>query len=221
MPENRTDKKALLKILVTAGPTLEPIDPVRYISNRSTGEAGYAIARAAEARGFEVCLITGPVSLVAPQGVETVKVTTAIEMRDRVMERVEKYDCLIMAAAVCDFRPEKEEENKIKKTEELTLRLTKNPDILSEVGTREGLIKVGFALETEKLEENASAKLKAKDLDLIVVNAKTPENDPFGPEKAGGFEYAIIDRECKKTEFTGLSKEQIAEEIISRVANLR
>ena len=220
MQDNTKNKKILPKILITAGPTREPIDPVRYISNCSTGEAGYAIARAARARGFGVCLVSGPVSLGAPEGVETVRVTTASEMRDRVTERLGQCGCLVMAAAVCDFRPEKEEKNKIKKSEELVLRLKKTPDILKEVGKRDGLVKVGFALETDNVIENAAAKLKAKELDMIIVNAKTPRNDPFGADKKGGFEYTIIDRNGNKTELKGVSKEEMAETVVGRIQEM-
>jgi phosphopantothenoylcysteine decarboxylase/phosphopantothenate--cysteine ligase len=167
-----------------------------------------------------VLLVSGPVSLEAPEGVETVKVTTASEMKDRVIERVGQCGCIVMAAAVCDFRPEQEQKNKIKKSEELTLRLKKTPDILKEVGKREGLVKVGFALETDKVLENAGAKLKAKELDMIIVNAKTPQNDPFGADRKGGFEYVIIDKGGGKTELKGVSKEEMAEEVISRIQDL-
>ena len=159
-------KHAKKKVVVTAGPTVEPIDPVRFFSNFSTGEMGYQIAKACCDAGFETCLITGPVNVTPPRGVKLVRVNTAREMRTSVLREIKGATCLIMAAAVCDFRPEKVSAAKIKKTGSLTLRLVKNPDILSDVGQRKGLIKIGFALETDRAAANAAGKLKAKKLDL-------------------------------------------------------
>jgi phosphopantothenoylcysteine decarboxylase/phosphopantothenate--cysteine ligase len=206
------------RILVTAGPTIEPLDPVRFISNYSTGTMGYEIAREAVRKGHDTCLVTGPVQLSPPAGVEVVRTQTALEMRDRVMERVEKYDCVVMAAAVCDFRPEERKKDKIKKQEKMTLELVKNPDILTEVGKKEGLVKVGFALETGAgWLENAKEKLQAKNLDLIVTNVKEGARDPFGP---GDKDFTIIDREGNAKELKGASKEQCAEIILSEVERL-
>ncbi|RKY42133.1 MAG: hypothetical protein DRP85_03720 [Candidatus Makaraimicrobium thalassicum] len=205
------------KILVTAGPTIEPLDPVRYISNYSTGMMGYEIAAECAERGFDVCLISGPVNLSPPAGVETVGVKTAGEMRDRVVERVSECDCLIMAAAVCDFRPEKEKKHKIKKKETLSVRFVKNTDILLEVGKREGLVKVGFALESENPVENGQNKLKAKSLDMIIINKKDTETDPFGP---GEKEYILIDAGGNIKRFEELTKRQMAGVIIGEVEAL-
>ena len=196
------------KILITAGPTIEPLDPVRYISNYSTGTMGYEIAAKGKEKGFDVCLVSGPVSLSAPSGVEVVSVVTALEMKDRTIERIDEYDCLIMTAAVCDFRPEKSEQHKIKKQEALNLRLVKNPDILSEIGCRDDLIKVGFALETENPIENGKNKLKAKKLDMIIINTKDEEKDPFGE---GEKEYAMVNKAGNVREFKALTKKQMAE----------
>ena len=202
------------KILVTAGPTREPLDPVRYISNRSTGIMGYKIAAEGKRRGFEVCLVSGPVRLSSPPGVEVLNVTTAREMRDKVFERVDEYDCVIMAAAVCDFRPEKNEKQKIKKQKTRALRLVKNPDILSEIGRRKGLVKVGFALETENPLENAKSKLKAKDLDLIIINAIDSVSDPFG---SGTARYTLLDSSGNIREIERSTKKRMAEIIIREV----
>ncbi len=217
MHEHEGQKKGperVRKILVTAGPTIEPLDPIRYISNHSTGTMGYEIAGECARRGFDVCLISGPVHLSPPSGVEVVKVTTAREMRDRVLERVGESDCLIMAAAVCDFRPGKVERQKIKKRGELRLRLVKNPDILLEVGQREGLVKVGFALETENPVENGKNKLRAKDLDMIIINTKSEGADPFGP---GEKRYMLMDRGGNIREFKDVMKRQMARVIIGEV----
>jgi len=205
-------------MIVTAGPTLEQIDPVRYISNFSTGTMGYSVAAAAAGRGFEVCLISGPVALEPPAGVETVRVRTGREMLDSIMERVDDCGCIVMAAAVCDFRPEKEMTSKIKKGERLTLDLVKNPDILGEIGKRPGLFKVGFALETENALENGRKKLLEKDLDLIVINVKGPGRDPFGPGKN---DYSVMDREENVSCYESMEKEEMAEVIIDGIERCR
>jgi phosphopantothenoylcysteine decarboxylase/phosphopantothenate--cysteine ligase len=205
------------KILVTAGPTIEPLDPVRYISNRSTGAMGYEIAAEGKRRGFEVCLISGPAHLTAPSGVETLNVLTAQEMRDKVIDRIGGYDCVIMAAAVCDFRPERSEKRKIKKRETMMLKLVKNPDILSEIGRKKGLVKVGFALETEDPFENARDKLRAKDLDLIIINTISKGSDPFG---TGGARYALLDRNDNIREIGKRTKKQMAGIIMGEVEKL-
>ncbi|MFC1480017.1 phosphopantothenoylcysteine decarboxylase [Candidatus Omnitrophota bacterium] len=205
------------KILVTAGPTIEPLDPIRFLSNRSTGTMGYEIAAEARQKGFDVCLVSGPVHLSPPEGVERVNVQTARQMRDAVAERIGGYDCLIMTAAVCDFRPEKEEPQKIKKRKTLTLKLVKNPDILAEV-VREGkLVKVGFALETENPIQNARNKLKEKNLDLIIVNTKSTETDPFG---SGEKQYTIIGAKGNVRELKEMNKTQMADIVIQETGKL-
>ncbi|NQT33185.1 MAG: hypothetical protein HQ594_05885 [Candidatus Omnitrophica bacterium] len=214
-----------MKILITAGPTIEPLDPVRYISNRSTGAMGYEIAKKAREKGFDVCLVSGPVALAPPDGVKTIKVNTAREMRDSVMERIDDYDCIIMAAAVCDFRPEETEEQKIKKSDELTLNLVSNPDILAGLSEKENLLKVGFALETENALENGSDKLKRKNLDLIVINVISAENDPFGPNHPSeGAQnrrnYTLIDSGDKAREVNGATKDELAEFLIDEIGKL-
>jgi len=155
------------RILVTAGGTQEPMDPVRYITNRSSGKMGYEIAEAARNRGAHVILITAPTNLKPPYGVEVIRVRRACEMKDKVLELEKNVDAVIMAAAVSDYSPKEIREEKIKREERLILELEKTPDIIGEV---EGPLKIGFALETHDLEENARKKLREKKLDLIVAN---------------------------------------------------
>ncbi len=161
-----------MHFLITAGPTREPLDPVRYLSNRSSGKMGYAIAAAARAAGHEVTLISGPTSLPAPEGVRLVKITTAQEMHDAVMAALPSAQIAIFAAAVADYRPVQAASQKIKKHgETLTLTLERTPDILGSTRTAgfTGVL-VGFAAETEKIIEHASDKLRRKGCDLIVAN---------------------------------------------------
>lgn len=164
-----------VKLLVTAGPTREPLDPVRYITNRSSGKMGYSIAEAAVSRGARVILVSGPTPLTPPAGVEFVPVETAREMYEAVMKHFVEVDVVIKAAAVADYRPARVEEQKIKKREgELVLVLEKNPDILAELGRLKGRqVLVGFAAETQELEKNALEKLRSKNLDLLVANDVT------------------------------------------------
>ena len=161
-----------VKILVSAGPTREPIDPVRYITNRSSGKMGYSIARAAAERGADVVLVSGPVNLEPPSGVEVINVETAQEMHRALMNYFSAADVVIMAAAVADYCPSEVAGEKIKKNEDaLVLNMQKNPDILAEMGrlkTRQFI--VGFAAETNQMEEYAKHKLVNKNLDLLVAN---------------------------------------------------
>ncbi|MBD3426956.1 MAG: hypothetical protein GF409_06980 [Candidatus Omnitrophica bacterium] len=215
------ETKEPLKILITAGSTVEPIDPVRYISNRSTGAAGYSLARAAVKRGWRVCLITGPAGMDAPEGAELVRIETAEQMKDEVLARAGEADCLIMAAAVCDFRPERAAREKIKKTQgRLKLELVKTPDILSCVDERPGFIKVGFALETEKTAENARGKLTAKGLDMVIANTAGGGKDPFGEGRGRKFDYIIIGKDLEGAELKAVTKEKMAEEVLDRVQGL-
>ena len=159
-------------VLVTAGPTQEPLDPVRYISNRSSGKMGYALAEAAAARGARVILVSGPVSLSAPQGVEVIPVRTALEMRDRVFENLASADIVIKAAAVADFHLSKVPGQKVKKTAaRISLELDPTPDILAELGRNKGeWLLIGFAAETQNLQQEARRKLESKNCDMIVGN---------------------------------------------------
>jgi len=219
MIKKKVDKKTNLpkKILVTAGPTVEPLDPVRYISNYSTGTMGYKIASQGVKKGFKICLVSGPVHLPPPHGAEMIIVTRAREMRDRVIERIDEYDCLIMTAAVCDFRPQEEGKRKIKKKNTLNLKLVKNPDILMEVRQNKDLIKIGFALETENAVKNGKKKLEEKKLDLIVVNTVTEQKNPFG---TGVSDYTTIDKSGKTKDFKAITKGQMAEVIIDEAEKL-
>jgi phosphopantothenoylcysteine decarboxylase/phosphopantothenate--cysteine ligase len=203
-------------ILVTAGGTQEPIDPVRYISNRSSGKMGYALAEAARDRGAKVTLITAPTSLPEPVGVDVVKVNTAQEMHQAVENVTPKADALVMAAAVADYRPAKAAKDKIKKGEaRLTLELECTPDIL---GSAKGnFIKVGFAAESSNLMENAKQKLKHKGLDLIVANDITASDSGFGTDAN---RVTIIDREGKIDSLPLLAKREVAERVLDRVVEL-
>lgn len=161
-----------MQILVTAGPTREPIDPVRYLSNDSSGRMGFAIARAARRRGHAVTLISGPTNLQDPRGIATHRVVTAREMDEAVQSHFESADGLIMAAAVSDFRPRRASRQKIKKgAMEESIALIRNPDIVARAAKRKGdRFVIGFALETENGERNALDKMKRKRLDAIVWN---------------------------------------------------
>ncbi len=171
-----------LGVLITAGPTREAIDPVRYISNHSSGKMGYAVAAAARAAGASVILVSGPSDLPVPPGVERVQVESAAEMRDAVLSRVDGCDIFIAAAAVADYRPAKKSEQKIKKkASALEIALVRNPDILAEVAAGDHApFTVGFAAETEKLEAHARDKLERKSLDMIAANTVAGANAGFG-----------------------------------------
>ena len=204
------------KILVTAGPTQEAIDPVRYITNHSSGKMGYAIAKAALLRGAEVTLVSGPVNLTPPNGAEAINITSAKEMYDAVMENAPKCDIIIKAAAVADYRPENTAENKIKKGGDLNIPLSQNPDILKSLGEKFGGEKtlVGFCMETENLLENASKKLKSKNLDFIVANSLNAEGAGF---KGDTNIVTIIDKSGNKTDIPLSQKEDIANKILDRI----
>ena len=169
------------QVLITAGPTREPIDPVRYISNRSTGRMGYALARAAQQAGAGVTLVSGPVSLTEPSGVERISVSSAVEMRDAVIDRVGKADIFIACAAVSDYQVEAVAAQKIKKSaEQITLQLIPNPDIVSEVAQLKNKpYTLGFAAETENVERHAREKLQRKKLDMIAANQVGVEQTGF------------------------------------------
>lgn len=207
-------------LLVTAGPTEEPIDPVRFLSNRSSGKMGFAVARAARRRGAQVILVSGPSALPVPSGVKFIPVRTAAEMREVVLGNLPGVSVLVMAAAVSDYRPKGTSPEKIKKSRaELTLPLELNPDILHEAGQRkEKRILIGFAAETESLLANARKKLEEKNLDLIVANdVRLP---------GAGFQVdtnvvKLIDRSGKVEELPLMSKEDLADCVLDRVLLLR
>jgi len=203
-------------IVVTAGGTQEPIDPVRYISNHSSGKMGYALAEAARDRGAKVTLVTAPTSLAEPVGVDVVKVNTAQEMRQAVENVTPQADALVMAAAVADYRPTKAAKDKIKKRGAgLTLEMECTPDILGSV--KGNLIKVGFAAESSNLVENAKQKLKQKGLALIVANDITASDSGFGVDSN---RVTIIDRDGKVDSLPLLAKREVAESVLDRVGEL-
>lgn len=203
-------------VLVTAGPTQEPLDPVRYLSNRSSGKMGFAIAEVARDRGAHVMLVSGPTSLPTPRGVIRTDVTTAEEMSRAVAERLETTTILIMAAAVADYRPSTSAPQKMKKQETLTVEFVRNPDILAEAGRHKGSrILVGFAAETEELVDNAREKLRKKHLDLIVAN---DVQVAFGGETT---RVTLLDRQGHVEELPELSKREAAGRILDRIAVLR
>jgi phosphopantothenoylcysteine decarboxylase/phosphopantothenate--cysteine ligase len=171
-------------VLVTAGPTREPIDPVRYIGNRSSGKMGYAVAEAALRRGAKVILISGPTALKPPSAAEIVQVQTARQMRDAVMAALDRATIVIKAAAVADFTARHASDQKIKRKGPITLELEPTPDILAEIATRKGQrIVVGFAAETHDTLENARKKLESKSLDAIVLNDVSQPGIGFDSER--------------------------------------
>ena len=208
-----------MSIMVTAGPTHEPIDPVRFIANRSSGKMGYAIAKAAAERGARVVLVTGPTSLPIPSGVESVQVETAAEMLDAVDKYFPDMKVVIGAAAVADYTPKTSEENKIKKSDfALVLELDSTKDIMAELGRRkDGHILVCFAAETEHLIEHARKKIESKHSDLIVANDVSKSGIGFGSEEN---EVTIIAADGSTWESPRLSKAEIAEKILDRVRDL-
>ncbi|RLB14895.1 MAG: bifunctional phosphopantothenoylcysteine decarboxylase/phosphopantothenate--cysteine ligase CoaBC [Deltaproteobacteria bacterium] len=211
-----------LQVLVTAGATHEPMDPVRYISNRSTGKMGYAVATMARTRGASVKLVTGPTSLPVPRGVEAERVTTAVEMREAVVKHFAASDIVVMAAAVSDYRPHATKDQKIKKGPEIqTLELVKNPDILAELGTLKGkrnCVLVGFAAETEDLLANAEKKLRDKNLDMIVANDVSREDAGFAVDTN---EVKILFRDGKVESPPLMKKEEVADLVLDQAKTLR
>jgi len=204
------------KVVVTAGGTREPIDPVRYVSNYSSGKMGYAIAEAARDRGAEVVLVSAPTALPTPYGVKLASVQRAAEMRDAVVQECRDAQALVMAAAVADYQPAATAEQKMKRrAKTLSLELTRTPDILAEAGT--GLVRVGFAAESENLVANARRKLESKGLDLIVAN------DITGPEPAFDADtnrVVILDRAGGEERLPVMTKYEVAQRILDRVVEL-
>ncbi|MGA9408359.1 MAG: bifunctional phosphopantothenoylcysteine decarboxylase/phosphopantothenate--cysteine ligase CoaBC [Bacteroidota bacterium] len=209
------------KILVTAGPTQEPIDPVRFIGNRSTGKMGFAIANAAAQRGADVTLISGPVALGTPKNVSRVDVETAEQMHEAVTKHAKKCDAIIMSAAVADYAPKRPAANKIKKSESmegLTLELKPTSDILRDLGAKKnGTVLVGFALETQDELKNAKDKLRKKNLDFIVLNSTRDEGSAFGSDTNV---VTVISKDGKSERLSKMPKFDVATEILNRVAML-
>lgn len=207
------------RILVTAGPTMEDIDPVRYITNRSSGKMGYAVAKAARAMGAEVELISGKTELLPPYGVSTVFVKSAKEMYEAVTERAQRADIVVMAAAVADYTPTERAEQKVKKTDgELSLALRRTDDILAALGreNNEHRVLVGFSMETENLLENSRKKLVSKNADMIVANSIASENTGFGVDTNS----AVLITEDGETETGLMSKDELARLVLEKAAKI-
>jgi phosphopantothenoylcysteine decarboxylase / phosphopantothenate---cysteine ligase len=215
-------KKDLMheKIIVTAGPNAEPIDPVRFITNRSTGKMGFAMARVAWQRGAEVTLVSGPTSLSPPRGVRFCAVRTAREMQQAVLEHYPQATMIVSAAAVADYRPARVAPQKIKKTDgPLVIELTRNPDILGELSQQKGYrLHVGFALETEQVLENAMRKLHNKNLDMIIANDVRQEGAAFAHDTNI---VTLIDRSERMETLPLMSKDEVAHVVYDRLLSLR
>jgi phosphopantothenoylcysteine decarboxylase / phosphopantothenate---cysteine ligase len=207
-------------VLITAGPTCEDIDPVRYITNRSSGKMGYAVAEAAVRRGAKAILVSGPVSLETPANVERVDVRTAEQMHVAVAERIAESSIAILAAAVADFRPTEQHQEKIKKNDAaLSIALEATTDILAEVAKNKGQkIVVGFAAETDHVAENARKKLAAKNADLIVANDVTAEGAGFDHDTNV---VTLFSRDGRDLALPKMSKSEVAQRILDEVVRLR
>ncbi|MBI3780315.1 MAG: bifunctional phosphopantothenoylcysteine decarboxylase/phosphopantothenate--cysteine ligase CoaBC, partial [candidate division NC10 bacterium] len=207
-------------VLVTAGPTHEPLDPIRYLTSRSSGKMGYAIAEEAADRGARTILVSGPTGLTPPKGVETIRIETALQMRTAVLEHLPEATVVIKAAAVSDYRLVQPADLKVKKEEQsLTLKLVPNPDILKEIGAQKGgRILVGFAAETGDLLRQAERKLKEKNLDLIVANDVSQEGAGFSHDTNA---VVILDQDGGVEELPLLPKRTVARRILDRVVRLR
>lgn len=206
-------------ILITAGPTREPIDPVRYLTNRSSGKMGYALAKCAKLRGAKVTLISGPTNLDRPQGVNFIPVETANEMFSKISKIFHEQDVIIKSAAVADYRPECYQALKIKKTDEdMVIKLARNPDILRYLGENKGSrILVGFAAETNDLRENAQKKLNKKNLDFIVANDVTAKDAGFGTDTN---KVTLYYKDGSFKDLPLLSKSEVADIILDEVSML-
>lgn len=207
------------KVLITAGPTCEAIDPVRFITNHSTGKMGYAIAAEAAKRGAEVILISGPTGLKVPKGVKAEFITSTQDMYNRVMDCFEIADIIIKSAAVSDYRPKQVSPEKIKKSDsEFSLILERNKDIAFELGKIKGdKVLIGFAAETQDLIKNAQAKVKKKNFDFIVANDLTREGAGFGGDTNI---VKIIDNRGNILELPKMSKKEVAKEILNQVVKI-
>jgi len=207
------------KVVVSAGGTHEAIDPVRFVGNESSGKMGFAVAEAARDRGAEVSLVSGPTALPDPYGVKVVRVNSASQMRDAVVDEIGEASILVMAAAVADYQPSEPVGQKIKREgrDGLILSLARTPDILSEVGRRPGLVKVGFAAESEDLLKNAALKLESKDLDLIVANDITATDAGFSVDTN---RVTILTRNGDRVELPLMTKYEVSCHILDRAAEL-
>jgi phosphopantothenoylcysteine decarboxylase / phosphopantothenate---cysteine ligase len=207
-------------VLITAGPTQEPLDPVRYISNRSSGKMGYALAEAAAERGAQVILVSGPVQLREPRGVRVVHVRTAREMHDAVMAHLSEAGIILKAAAVADYHLSQVPRNKIKKTAmRMSMDLDPTPDILAELGQKKGdRLLIGFAAETENLVESARQKLESKNCDMVVANLVNQEATGFESDEN---EVVLVLRTGKTIPLSRAPKREIADRIFDQVLKLR
>jgi phosphopantothenoylcysteine decarboxylase / phosphopantothenate---cysteine ligase len=207
------------QILMSAGPTHEDLDPVRFLTNRSTGKMGYALAKIARRRGAAVCLVSGPSTLSAPAGVDLVPVRSALEMQQALATRFSETDALIMSAAVSDYRPAGCAEQKIKRGEaEMLVKLTHNPDILASLAAlKTGQVMVGFAAETQDIVRHAQKKLERKNLDLIVANDVSAPDSGFAVDTN---RVSLLHRSGEVESLPLLSKEEVADRILDRVAAL-
>jgi phosphopantothenoylcysteine decarboxylase/phosphopantothenate--cysteine ligase len=207
-------------VLVTAGPTQEPLDPVRYISNRSSGKMGYALAEAATARGARVVLVSGPVNLAPPAGVDVIQVRTAAEMRDAVFENLPRAGIVIKSAAVADFHLSKVPDQKVKKTAaRVSLELDPTPDILAELGRKKGdRLLIGFAAETQNLQQEARRKLESKNCDMVVGNLVGAAGMGFESDQN---EVTLVLSTGEIVELPRASKREIADRIFDEILKLR
>ena len=215
----RNSDFAQKKVFVTAGPTREPLDPVRYFGNHSSGKMGFEIARAFKERGANVTLISGPTNLSPPVGIETVRVDTAEEMLKEAVKLFPETDIVVMAAAVADYKPELCADRKIKKenTNDLTVTLKRNPDILKTLGeSKKGQLLIGFAAETDNVIANAERKLKTKNLDIVVANDVSKEGCGFQSETN---EVTVISGEGKSEIIPLTSKKEVAHKLLDIILN--
>ena len=206
-----------MKIVISAGPTRESIDPVRFITNRSTGKMGYAIAQAARQKNWQTVLVSGPVNLLPPEGVEVVNVESAAEMAQAMKLAAQDADIVIMSAAVADYRPKVYSSGKIKKSDgDLVIELERTEDILLSLGKakKPGQILVGFAAETDDLLQNAQSKLERKNLDYIAANIVGVPGRGFGADNNA---ITLLGRNGSRTEFALQSKEALAESLLKFV----
>ncbi|MBR7144608.1 MAG: bifunctional phosphopantothenoylcysteine decarboxylase/phosphopantothenate--cysteine ligase CoaBC [Lentisphaeria bacterium] len=206
-----------MRIVISAGPTREAIDPVRYITNRSTGKMGYAIAEAARERGLLVTLVSGPVNLLPPEGVEVINIESAADMAKAMKSAAETADIIVMAAAVADYRPKQYSTSKVKKSDgDMCIELERTEDILLSLGKnkRPGQILVGFAAETDDLLKNAQGKLERKNLDYIAANIVGVPGRGFAADNNA---ITLIGRDGSQTEFALQSKKNLAEALLQHI----
>jgi len=202
------------KILITAGPTREKIDPVRFITNYSTGKMGYLLAELARKKGYNVTLISGPTFLKPLKGVKLIYIESAAELKEEIFRYISKVDCLIMTAAVGDYRVSQIKKSKIKSKRKINLSLVSNPDILKEAGKRKkkNQLFVGFALETENFVKNGLQKMREKNLDFLIVSSPG-----FFGEAKGKKIVKLLNKKGEVANFSLLSKKEIAQKILNEI----